>query len=75
MRSRATRRAGAAERALLRSERARWASAWAETHAERGDFEYALKWLEVVRKSGGLSPQQISDRELWRGELEAGRPA
>ena len=75
MRSRATRRAGAAERALLRSERAHGPSAWAETHAERGDFEYALKWLDIVRKSGGLSPQQLATRELWRSELEAGRPA
>jgi len=71
----ATRRAAAAERALLRSERARLAGAWAETHAEHGDYEYALKWLDIARKSGGLSPQQISDRELWRSELEVGRPA
>ena len=48
------------------SERARWAAAWAETHAERGDYEYALKWLDLVRKSsGGLTPRSWSSR---RGE-------
>ena len=69
------RRAGKAERALLMSERARWAAAWAETHAERGDYEYALKWLDMVRKSGGLTPQQISTGSC--GEVSsrrAGRP-
>ena len=65
-----------AERALLRAERARCAGAWAESHAERGDYEYALKWLELVRKSsGGLSPRQQEHRRLWRGELEASRQA
>ena len=70
----AARRAGRAERAVLMAERARWASAWAETHAERGDYEFALKWLEVVRRSsGGLTPRQRRERAQWRGELDAGR--
>jgi hypothetical protein len=71
-----TRRAGTVERAVLLAERARWAAAWAETHAERGDFEYALRWLEVVRRSsGGLSRKQRADREVWRSELNVGRSA
>jgi len=64
-----------AERALLLSERARWAAAWAQTHAERGDYQYALRWLELVRKSsGGLSPAQLEKRRAWRQLLEASRP-
>ncbi|HYI35302.1 MAG TPA: hypothetical protein VEX39_01745 [Thermoleophilaceae bacterium] len=69
------RRAGMVERAVLMAERAKWAAAWADTHAERGDYEFALKWLEVVRRSsGGLTLQQRRKRDLWRGELDAGRP-
>ena len=69
-RTQAARQGGKAERALLLSERARWAAAWAETHAERGDYEYALKWLEVARRSGGLTPRQLEHRRLWRSQLE-----
>jgi len=70
-RNRAARQGGKAERAMLLSERARWAAAWAETHAERGDYEYALKWLEVARKStGGLTPRQLEHRRLWRSQLQ-----
>jgi hypothetical protein len=55
------------------SERAQWAAAWAETHAERGDYEYALKWLDLVRKaSGGLTPRQLEHRRLWRSALKGG---
>ena len=69
-RTQAARRGGKAERALLMSERARCAAAWAESHAERGDYEYALKWLEVARKSsGGLTPRQLEHRRLWRSVL------
>lgn len=65
-----TRHGAKAERAVLLSERARWAAAWAETHAERGDYEYALKWLEVARKSsGGLTTRQLEHRRLWRSVL------
>jgi hypothetical protein len=64
------RRAGKAERAMFLAERARCAAAWAETHAERGDYEYALKWLEIARSSGGLTPRQLEHRRLWRSTLE-----
>ena len=74
-RTKSVRRELHAERALLLSERARWAAAWAQTHAERGDYQYALRWLELVRKSsGGLSPAQLEKRRTWRQQLEAGRP-
>jgi hypothetical protein len=64
-----------AERAMFMAERARCAGAWAEAHADRGDYEHALKWLDLVRKSsGGLSPRQQEHRRLWRRALEAGRP-
>ena len=74
IRSEAARQGGKAERALFLAERARCAAAWAESHAERGDYEYALKWLEVARKSsGGLTPRQLEHRRLWRSALnEAG---
>jgi len=69
------RRAGLVERAVLMAERAKWAAAWADTNAERGDYEFALNWLEVVRRSsGGLTSQQRGKRDLWRSELDAGRP-
>ena len=72
---RSARRSGIVERAVLMAERAEWATAWAETLAERGDYEVALKWLEVVRRSsGGLTSMQRRKRDLWRDELDAVRP-
>ena len=50
---------------------ARWAAAWAQTHAEHGDYEYALKWLDVVRRSGGLSPDECEQRRRWTAAVRA----
>jgi hypothetical protein len=51
-------------------EKSLWAAAWARSHAERGDYEYALRWIDVARDAaGGLSPAQRQDRARWMTEL------
>jgi len=46
------------ERAEGIAERARWEAVRAGTVAAREDYEFALQWLELVRRSsGGLHPR------------------
>jgi hypothetical protein len=64
---------------VLLGETAQDAGERADAHAERGDYEEALDWLEVARTlSGGLSLADRAKRRAWRVAVldeSASRPA
>jgi hypothetical protein len=44
---------------------------WAETVADRGDFSYAVKWLDRAEELiGGLSPKYQRRRRAWEQAVE-----
>jgi hypothetical protein len=52
------------------------AFAWAESHARMGDFEYALKWLEVGEKlTDGTNRRLTAKRKRWTRAVEQQRGA
>jgi hypothetical protein len=49
----------------------RTAFAWADTHARLGDYEYAIKWLDVGARLGGRPPARVNaKREAWMRALK-----
>jgi hypothetical protein len=45
---------------------------WAEAVADRGDFSYAVKWLDRAEELiGGLSPKYQRRRRTWEQATDA----
>ena len=50
------------------------AFAWAETHAKLGDYEYAIKWVDVgIQLSDNPPPGYADKRRAWKKALSRGR--
>jgi hypothetical protein len=52
---------------------------WAETAADRGDFDFAVKWLDRAEALlGGLTPRYQRRKRTWRaasnGDLSGRSP-
>ena len=46
------------------------AFAWADSHARLGDYEYALKWLDVGERLSDNKPARVdAKRKRWTREL------
>lgn len=49
----------------------RTALAWADTHARAGDYEFALKWLDVGMRLGDQpAARLVTKRNRWVRALE-----
>ena len=48
---------------------------WAETAAHRGDFDFAVKWLERAEDLlGGLTPRYQQRKRTWKAAAEPSTP-
>jgi hypothetical protein len=46
---------------------------WAETVARRGDFSWAVRWLDRADELlGGLTPRYRERRRAWQAAADAG---